>query len=114
MALRGRSPCGAQLLRDEHEALQLAYNSLERNFSTLERDHQDLIKRWMALKSRDADKLNAENERMLRSVFFPSYRRNGCLTAHNCSFTPPLVAAIKKAGTAFFITLQGALLTQVH
>ncbi|KAH7961009.1 hypothetical protein HPB52_000768 [Rhipicephalus sanguineus] len=54
------------LLRDEHEALQLAYNSLERNLNTLERDHQDLIKRWMALKSRDADKLNAENERMLR------------------------------------------------
>lgn len=55
-----------QLLHDEHEALQLAYSSLERNFAVLDREHQDLVKRWMALKSRDADKLNAENERMLR------------------------------------------------
>ncbi|XP_064455612.1 autophagy-related protein 16-1-like [Ornithodoros turicata] len=55
-----------QLLRDEHSALQLAYASKENSMFRLEREHQDLITRWMALKSRDADKLNAENERMLR------------------------------------------------
>lgn len=55
-----------QLLRDEHAALQLAYASKENSMFRLEREHQDLITRWMALKSKDADRLNAENERMLR------------------------------------------------
>lgn len=53
-----------QVLKDEYEALHLAFSSLENNYNRLEKEHQDIISRWIALKTRDADRLNAETERM--------------------------------------------------
>ncbi|XP_022238342.1 autophagy-related protein 16-1-like isoform X1 [Limulus polyphemus] len=55
-----------QILKDEYEALQLAFSSLEQKHQKLEKDHSDLITRWMAHKAKDADRLNAENERVVR------------------------------------------------
>ncbi|XP_023237021.1 autophagy-related protein 16-1-like [Centruroides sculpturatus] len=53
-----------QVLKDEYEALHLAFSSLENNYNRLEKEHQDIISRWIALKTRDADRLNAETERV--------------------------------------------------
>lgn len=55
-----------QVVKDEHQALQIAFNGLEKKFLLLEREHTDLVTRWMNLKAKDAERLNAENERMLR------------------------------------------------
>jgi autophagy-related protein 16 len=51
-----------QLLLDEHEALQMAYTSLEGSLRRLQDDNNELVTRWMALKAKDADRINAENE----------------------------------------------------
>ncbi|KAK2173197.1 hypothetical protein NP493_893g01024 [Ridgeia piscesae] len=54
-----------QVLGDEQQALQLAFTSLECKFRKLQEENNDLVSRWMALKSRDADKMNAENDKVL-------------------------------------------------
>ena len=53
------------MLGDEQQALQLAFTSLECKFRKLQEENNDLVSRWMALKSRDADKMNAENDKVL-------------------------------------------------
>uniref|UniRef100_T1IVG0 DM10 domain-containing protein n=1 Tax=Strigamia maritima TaxID=126957 RepID=T1IVG0_STRMM len=56
----------SQLLRDEHQALQLAYTSMEKRMRELHEENQDLVKRWMKQKAVLADRLNDENEVTLR------------------------------------------------
>lgn len=55
-----------QLVKDEHQALQMAFSCLENKYSTLNSEHIELVNRWMSLKAKDAEKLNDENEKYLR------------------------------------------------
>ena len=55
-----------QCLTDELQALQMAYSSLEGSLRRLQEDNQELVSRWMALKARDADRVNEENAQFLR------------------------------------------------
>ena len=50
------------MLIDEQQALQLAFTSLEGKFRKMQEENNELVSRWLALKSRDADKMNAEND----------------------------------------------------
>lgn len=54
------------VVTDEHTALQIAYSSLKKKFDALQADHADLIARWMAIKAKDAESLNEENEKMIK------------------------------------------------
>ena len=51
-----------QMLTDEQQALQLAFTSLEEKYRKTFEEYNDIVKRWMQLKARDADKLNEEND----------------------------------------------------
>ncbi|RXG50846.1 Autophagy-related protein 16 [Armadillidium vulgare] len=51
-----------QLLRDEYQALNLTCNSYEEKNKKLIEENQELIQRWMALKEKDAERMNEENE----------------------------------------------------
>ena len=51
-----------QVLTDEQQALQLAFTSLEEKFRKQAEELNELLKRWMTYKARDADRLNAEND----------------------------------------------------
>lgn len=55
-----------QMLKDEHQALQLAFTALEEKYRKCQEDNRDLVERWMQQKSKDADKLNEENDKILR------------------------------------------------
>ena len=54
------------MLKDEHQALQLAFTALEEKYRKCQEDNRDLVERWMQQKSKDADKLNEENDKILR------------------------------------------------
>ncbi|KAF7491487.1 Autophagy-related protein 16-1 [Sarcoptes scabiei] len=54
------------LLSDEHTALQIAYNSLNNQFQQQEIQLNQLIGRWKAMKTKEADFMNEENEKQLR------------------------------------------------
>lgn len=49
------------MLKDEHQALQLAFAALEEKYQKAQEDNRDLIERWMAQKAKDADIMNEEN-----------------------------------------------------
>ncbi|KAL5005455.1 hypothetical protein ScPMuIL_018911 [Solemya velum] len=51
-----------QMLKDEHQALQLAFAALEEKYRKCQEENGELVARWMDLKSKDADKLNEEND----------------------------------------------------
>ncbi|XP_054726577.1 autophagy-related protein 16-like isoform X2 [Anastrepha obliqua] len=53
-------------LLDEHTALQLAFSSLEEKMRGVQDENRCLLDRFMRYKSKDADKLNEENENFLR------------------------------------------------
>jgi len=55
-----------QVLLDEQQALQMAYSSLELKMRELQNENVELVTRWMALKAKDADRMNAENDEFLR------------------------------------------------
>ena len=55
-----------QMLKDEHQALGLAFCTMEDRYKKLQEDNTDLITRWMEVKAKDADKLNTENDDQLR------------------------------------------------
>lgn len=55
------------LVRDEYTALQMAYASLETKYGSLEADFDELTHRWIALKAKDADILNEENDKILKA-----------------------------------------------
>ncbi|XP_044570094.1 autophagy-related protein 16 isoform X2 [Drosophila ananassae] len=56
---------------DEHTALQLAFSSLEDKLRGVQDENRCLLDRLMRYKSKDADKLNEENESIIRlpSIF---------------------------------------------
>ena len=49
------------MLKDEHQALQLAFTALEDKYQKAQDDNRELIERWMAQKAKDADVMNEEN-----------------------------------------------------
>uniref|UniRef100_A0A8C4N8M1 ATG16 autophagy related 16-like 1 (S. cerevisiae) n=1 Tax=Eptatretus burgeri TaxID=7764 RepID=A0A8C4N8M1_EPTBU len=55
-----------QTLKDEYEALQMACTALEEKLRGTEEDNRELIARWMAEKSHEADRMNSENEKDTR------------------------------------------------
>eukprot|EP00058_Branchiostoma_floridae_P007788 XP_002593276.1 hypothetical protein BRAFLDRAFT_123636 [Branchiostoma floridae] len=55
-----------QALRDEHQALQMTFSALEDKLRKTQAENQDLVERWLQQKSRDADKMNFENDQMAR------------------------------------------------
>jgi len=54
------------VLLDEQQALQMAFTSLELKMRELQNENVELVTRWMALKAKDADRMNAENEEFVR------------------------------------------------
>ena len=55
-----------QLLLDEYETSQIAYNALNTRFIALDKEHAELVQRWMQAKAKDAERLNQENEKLQR------------------------------------------------
>ncbi|XP_055954277.1 autophagy-related protein 16-1 [Patella vulgata] len=55
-----------QMLKDEHQALQLAFTTIEEKYRRSKDENRELVERWMHLKSKDADKLNEENDSFIR------------------------------------------------
>lgn len=51
-----------QTLVDEQNALQLAYSSIESKFISMQKDYNELLKRYMDIKARDAETMNKVNE----------------------------------------------------
>ncbi|KAG0726706.1 Autophagy-related protein 16-1 [Chionoecetes opilio] len=55
-----------QVLRDEYQTLNLAFTALEEKYRKEKEENRDLIDRWMAQKAKDAEKLNVENDSILK------------------------------------------------
>ncbi|GFG31996.1 hypothetical protein Cfor_08518 [Coptotermes formosanus] len=55
-----------QMLKDEHQALQLAFASLEEKLRKAQDENRSLVERLIRYKSKDADKMNEENENFVR------------------------------------------------
>ncbi|CAG2066528.1 unnamed protein product, partial [Timema podura] len=51
-----------QMLKDEHQALQLAFASLEEKLRKTQDENRALLERLISYKAKDADKMNEENE----------------------------------------------------
>jgi len=51
-----------QMLKDEHQALQMLHSSLETKINKLQEDNMQLVERWMQEKAKVADQINFENE----------------------------------------------------
>ena len=54
------------MLKDEHQALQLAFTALEDKYQKAQDDNRELIERWMVQKAKDADIMNEENAVFMR------------------------------------------------
>lgn len=54
------------MLKDEHQALGLAFSAMEDKYRKIQEENADLITRWMQIKAKDADKLNSENDYQLK------------------------------------------------
>ncbi|KAK9878811.1 hypothetical protein WA026_003649 [Henosepilachna vigintioctopunctata] len=52
-------------LRDEHQALQLAFSSLEDKLRSAQDENRQLVERLIKYKSKDVDRLNEENDNFL-------------------------------------------------
>ncbi|XP_025416113.1 autophagy-related protein 16-1 [Sipha flava] len=55
-----------QVLKDEHQALQLAFTKLEEKLRKSQDENRELVDRLMTYKSKDAEKLNEENDHLVR------------------------------------------------
>ncbi|XP_067213644.1 autophagy-related protein 16-1 isoform X2 [Linepithema humile] len=55
----------SQMLKDEHQALQLAFASLEEKLRKTQEENRQLIERLIKYKARDAEKMNEENDNFL-------------------------------------------------
>ncbi|XP_066591198.1 autophagy-related protein 16-1 isoform X4 [Prorops nasuta] len=55
-----------QMLKDEHQALQLAFASLEEKLRKAQEENRQLVERLIKYKARDADKMNEENDNFLK------------------------------------------------
>ncbi|GBP49941.1 Autophagy-related protein 16-1 [Eumeta japonica] len=51
-----------QVLRDEHQALQMAFAALEEKLRKAQDENRTLVERLIKYKAKDADKMNEENE----------------------------------------------------
>ncbi|KAJ8963936.1 hypothetical protein NQ314_005267 [Rhamnusium bicolor] len=56
-------------LRDEHQALQLAFSSLEDKLRKLQDENRQLVERLIKYKSKDADRMNEENDNFLKNRY---------------------------------------------
>lgn len=56
-----------QMIKDELQALQMAYVSLEDKFGKIQEENRELVERWMMKKAKDADLMNFENEQQARA-----------------------------------------------
>ncbi|XP_045460895.1 autophagy-related protein 16-1-like [Harmonia axyridis] len=52
-------------LRDEHQALQMAFNALEEKLRTTQDENRQLVERLIKYKTKDVDRLNEENDNFL-------------------------------------------------
>ncbi|KAL4711389.1 hypothetical protein ACJJTC_016143 [Scirpophaga incertulas] len=57
-----------QMLRDEHQALQIAFAAIEEKLRRTQDENRSLVDRLIKYKSKDADKMNEENEHFLKST----------------------------------------------
>ncbi|XP_046672620.1 autophagy-related protein 16-1 isoform X2 [Homalodisca vitripennis] len=55
-----------QVLKDEHQALQLAFTHLEAKLRKVQDENREIIDRLKQYKSKDAEKMNEENENFVR------------------------------------------------
>ncbi|KAG7211650.1 hypothetical protein KM043_010903 [Ampulex compressa] len=55
-----------QMLKDEHQALQLAFASLEEKLRKAQEENRQLVERLIKYKARDAEKMNEENDNFLK------------------------------------------------
>ncbi|XP_055333717.1 autophagy-related protein 16-1-like isoform X2 [Paramacrobiotus metropolitanus] len=55
-----------QLLKDEQQALHIAYCSMEEKFRKMALENQELIDRWLKLKAQEVDRMNQEAEASAR------------------------------------------------
>nr|CAI5857817.1 unnamed protein product [Callosobruchus analis] len=56
-------------LRDEHQALQLAFASLEDKLRKAQDENRQLIERLIKYKAKDADRMNEENDNFLKKRY---------------------------------------------
>lgn len=56
-------------LRDEYQALQLAFNSLEEKLRKIQEENGQLLDRIIKYKARDAEKMNEENDNFLKKKY---------------------------------------------
>ncbi|CAF4829976.1 unnamed protein product [Pieris macdunnoughi] len=56
-----------QVLRDEHQALQIAFAAIEDKLRKAQDENRSLVERLIKYKAKDADKMNEENEHFLKS-----------------------------------------------
>ncbi|XP_021196652.1 autophagy-related protein 16 isoform X1 [Helicoverpa armigera] len=56
-----------QVLRDEHQALQIAFAAIEEKLRKAQDENRSLVERLIKYKAKDADKMNEENEHFLKS-----------------------------------------------
>ncbi|KAL0832082.1 hypothetical protein ABMA28_001568 [Loxostege sticticalis] len=55
-----------QVLRDEHQALQMAFAAIEEKLRKAQDENRSLVERLIKYKAKDADKMNEENEHFLK------------------------------------------------
>lgn len=55
-----------QTLKDEHQALQMAFTALEEKNQKAQVENNELMARWLEYKMSEADKMNQENDRFFR------------------------------------------------
>ncbi|XP_074114503.1 autophagy-related 16 isoform X5 [Cotesia typhae] len=55
-----------QMLRDEYQALQLAFASLEEKLRKAQEENRQLVERLIKCKTKDAEKMNEENDNFLK------------------------------------------------
>ena len=55
-----------ELLRDEHQALHLAYTSLEEKYRKTVAENTELLTRYIEIKGKHADILNQDNENFIK------------------------------------------------
>ncbi|XP_039750377.1 autophagy-related protein 16-1 isoform X2 [Pararge aegeria] len=55
-----------QVLRDEHQALQIAFAAIEDKLRKAQDENRSLVERLIKYKAKDADKMNEENEHFLK------------------------------------------------
>ncbi|XP_076682427.1 autophagy-related 16 isoform X4 [Andrena cerasifolii] len=58
-----------QMLKDEYQALQLAFTSLEEKLRKAQEENRQLVERLIKYKTRDAEKVNEENDNFLNESF---------------------------------------------